>query len=71
MYSKVFNLKRTIQSGNLERERGLGQLLLQWPSTHGPRADQPYFYKADQSEDCEINEGHRALKERVNMHFYV
>jgi hypothetical protein len=29
-------------------------VLLQWPATHGPRADQPYFYRANQPEGREI-----------------
>jgi hypothetical protein len=30
---------------------------LQWPSTHGPRADQPYFFRANQPEGREVKGG--------------
>ncbi len=40
-------------------------LALQWPSTHGPRADQPYFFKANQLKGHEIRVEQGAVSDRV------
>ncbi len=40
LYSNVSNLKKIIQSGNTAGKK----LLLQWPTTRGPEADQPCYY---------------------------